>query len=134
MPLFDSNYTKIQVGSYIGTGTYGESSPNTLSFNFPVKYFMIRESVSLNYSTKDSFKGYPYIFNWVFPEFLSTDYTYQNNSYNFLVVNHSYAYIYLKTDSKKQSLSWYNILNKNGSGADYQLNSANVRYIYLAIG
>lgn len=132
MSLFDQTYAKFQMGSYIGTGTYGESSPNTVSFNFPVKYFMIRQSNKS--SINDGFKGYPYIFNWCFPDFLSTNYTYQNNSYNFLVTNSSYADIYLKTDSQKQTLSWYNLQNKSNSGAQYQLNSSNTRYIYLAIG
>ncbi len=132
MALYDKDYAKIQIGSYTGTGTYGENSPNTLSFNFPVKYFMIRESVSSDYRDKESFKGYSYIFNWAFPDFLTTNYTSQNVSYKFLVINSAYAYIKLKTDSEKKSLSWYNEGTNNS--AYYQFNFSNTKYFYLAIG
>ena len=32
---------KMQVGSYVGTGSYGADNPNTLTFNFPPKYLLI---------------------------------------------------------------------------------------------
>ena len=32
---------KIQTGSYVGTGTYGASNPNSLTFNFMPKLFII---------------------------------------------------------------------------------------------
>ena len=34
-------YAKIQTGSYTGTGTYGSSNPNSLTFNFSIKVFQI---------------------------------------------------------------------------------------------
>ena len=33
--------TKIQTGSYTGTGTYGVGNPCTLTFDFPPKFFAI---------------------------------------------------------------------------------------------
>ena len=36
-----SGFAKIQTGSYVGTGTYGESNPNTLTFDFVPKIVVI---------------------------------------------------------------------------------------------
>jgi hypothetical protein len=38
---FLESATKIMSGSYVGTGTYGVSNPNTLTFNRPVKMLVI---------------------------------------------------------------------------------------------
>ena len=37
----DNNFAKIQTGSYTGTGTYGQSNPCSLTFNFTPKVVMI---------------------------------------------------------------------------------------------
>lgn len=42
--------SKIEYGSYVGTGTYGSSSPNVLTFGFvPKTVFVKDETASLNY-------------------------------------------------------------------------------------
>ena len=39
---------KIEVGSYVGTGTYGQSNPNSLTFGFEPKLLIIRNASSSN--------------------------------------------------------------------------------------
>lgn len=36
------NKTIIETGSYVGTGTYGKANPQTLTFNFDVKFFVLQ--------------------------------------------------------------------------------------------
>ena len=43
------DYAKIQTGSYTGTGTYGSSNPNSLTFDFPMQiFFMQGDAMSTN--------------------------------------------------------------------------------------
>lgn len=42
---------KIQTGSYVGTGTYGESNPNTLTFDFEPKLVMVVSQNSYSFGT-----------------------------------------------------------------------------------
>ena len=44
----DNNFAKIQTGSYTGTGTYGQSNPCSLTFNFVPKFVLI---INDGYST-----------------------------------------------------------------------------------
>lgn len=39
------DYAKIQTGSYTGTGTYGSSNPNSLTFNFVPQSFIITSHI-----------------------------------------------------------------------------------------
>ena len=39
----DSNFAKLQAGTYTGTGTYGESNPCSITFNFVPKILMLFE-------------------------------------------------------------------------------------------
>ena len=40
---------KIETGSYVGTGTYGSSNPNSLTFSFVPKFLMIARNNDTNY-------------------------------------------------------------------------------------
>ena len=41
--------TSIETGSYVGTGTYGKANPNTLTFSFDVKLFVVQGADENNY-------------------------------------------------------------------------------------
>lgn len=43
------NKTIIETGSYVGTGTYGKANPQTLTFNFDVKFFVLQGHDRNNY-------------------------------------------------------------------------------------
>lgn len=96
---------KFVVGSYVGTGTYGERNPNQLDFAAT-----LGRLPKLLYITAD------------------------NGSYNMLLTpglttqssNNSYANTIQWTNT---GLSWYCISNKNG-----QMNNESIVYLYVAIG
>lgn len=99
---------KIATGSYIGTGTYGASNPNSLTFAFEPKFL----SIGL---AKEFSDGY------VIP------------NVNFLLMSNggfackSNGAIYGKVDGK--TVYWY-----SGSSVDNQLNTNNYEFTYIAIG
>lgn len=102
---------RIEVGSYVGTGTYGKSNPNTLTLEFEPKLIVITE------------KGYgvnPLGSQW-------------NNSV--ILVQGSYS-MYVQTSK----LCKFNVAGKNatwyteGSTGFQQLNSSGTTYNYIAIG
>ena len=99
---------KIATGSYTGTGTYGASNPNSLTFEFEPKFL----SIGL---AKEFSDGY------VIP------------NVNFLLMSNggfackSNGAIYGKVDGK--TVYWY-----SGSSVDNQLNTNNYEFTYIAIG
>ena len=99
---------KIATGSYTGTGTYGASNPNSLTFAFEPKFL----SIGL---AKEFSDGY------VIP------------NVNFLLMSNggfackSNGAIYGKVDGK--TVYWY-----SGSSVDNQLNTNNYEFTYIAIG
>lgn len=48
------SYAKIEVGSYIGTGTYGSSNPNSLTFDFAPKMVIILPYIIATYNNSQS--------------------------------------------------------------------------------
>lgn len=96
---------KITHGSYVGTGTYGEANPNSLTFDFEPKLVVVNS------------RGYgctPIIM------VRGASGTYINDTSN------SYAYISLSWGEK--TVSWY-----CGEGAEDQANSSGTAYHYIAI-
>lgn len=99
---------KLETGSYTGTGTYGASNPNSLTFAFEPKFL----SIGL---AKEFSDGY------VIP------------NVNFLLMSNggfackSNGAIYGKVDGK--TVYWY-----SGSSVDNQLNTNNYEFTYIAIG
>ena len=97
---------QIYMGSYVGTGTYGQSNPNTLTFPFEPKVILVQEqNTSLMYS------------------FYAVKGT-QRTTTNYL---NSLGDIMLNWD--ENSVSWY---SKNT--VDVQLNHSGYNYNYIAIG
>ena len=94
----------IVTGSYVGTGTWGSEHPNTLTFDFSPKVVIIMGQ-----------KAYSNAITLIAPAQTA----------------------YLSMDSRSVQVTW----NETGvswyqtnSGADYQLNSENIVYSYVAIG
>lgn len=107
---------QIATGSYVGTGTYGASNPNTLTFEFEPKFIFIA-------AVNSSYWG---LFNTLI---LSSEYDspgYAVLGGNPIVNTSSMA----KLDKNTNTLSWY----LNGSNVSLQLNSSGITYHYVSIG
>lgn len=99
------NRARIEVGSYVGTGTYGISNPNSLTFGFEPKIILF-----------DNAGAWPFIN----PKQTSTYY----------LVRETRSYVYVVNISwNGKSVSWY-----SDEHQDYQLNKRGEIYHYIAIG
>lgn len=105
---------RVQVVSYVGTGTYGESNPNSLTFDFVPKLLF----VMMNATTKTSVGAYPYANGWE----------------NMFI----WAYGVAKTCVSRydltftqngKTISWY-----SSTSDDRQCNWSGVKYTAVAIG
>ena len=95
---------RVQVVSYVGTGTYGSNNPTVVNFNFPPKMVIIRQDDD-TYST----------FDWIIG-MTSVEVHWDGNVKCFVTV-----------DGTK--LSFYNV-----SGGIYQMNYMGGEYYAVAIG
>ena len=117
---FDNAVTapKIETGSYVGTGTYGASNPNTLTFRFAPKLVLIYNG-SKDYAMFFAFGlggGYTsggYLFAW---------------SSEMAVSNDTYAKI------NGNVLNWYASNTSATTSRSIQFNVESQTYHYLAIG
>lgn len=117
---FDNAVTapKIEVGSYVGTGTYGQANPNTLTFGFAPKLVLIYNG-SKDYAMFFAFGlggGYTsggYLFAW---------------SSEMAVSNDTYAKI------NGNVLNWYASNTSATTSRSIQFNVESQTYHYLAIG
>lgn len=111
--LEDKGNCRIATGSYVGTGEYGKSHPNTIQLPFPAQI------VLLDVSTCHSFNSTPeyyFLFRQA-AEFMPDD---TSTGFNVLTW----------TD---QAVSWhYNSSDRNGSR--YQFNVSGQTYYYTVIG
>ena len=105
----EDNIPQIATGSYIGTGTYGENNPNSLTFPFEPKVVFIQRSAA----GQDG--GYAWVRN------ASSD-----KSCNY---NSDYHPATCSLTWSGNTLSWYYSVN-----AGYQLNTSGTTYHYVAIG
>lgn len=102
---------KIATGSYTGTGTYGASHPNSLTFEFEPKLVIIQAS-----------QGYGYqmlVFIYKTGEELLMPWQSTSGSFT------------NKGKINNNVVSWY---MEGNSSAIYQLNELNTKYYYIAIG
>lgn len=106
----DSNYMKLAIGSYVGAGTYGKDNPTTVTFPFPIRFFVFPYSSRIKESTIAIMDGLP------------TDFP---RSPNFNVVVGS-KNLLAKKSADNKSISWYS----QDSSSD-QLNDSNMTYYYL---
>lgn len=103
--------TRVQVISYVGTGTYGADNPCSITADFPIKVaislyhyisgsiFMISDELSVNYTPDKGF---------------------DNNNAN---------YSFGKKSHDGKTLTWYST-----RGQDAQFNNSGYTYYFLAIG
>lgn len=110
--LIASGRAQIEVGTYTGTGTYGSSDKNSITFSFTPKMVLIRDQAATNLSYMQM--AAPYIFgNQTF--FTSTD----MSTFRKQVVDISGA-----------TMNWYS----DGGNAQYQMNASGKTYEWIAIG
>ena len=114
-------FTKIQTGSYIGTGTYGENNPNTLTFNFAPKLLWFVASYNSSQNKVEQFGGY---------DILSSDaLTTSMNKYEFTGSYSHVDYSYASKSSDGKTFSWYNT-----AGDNQQFNTQGTKYYWLILG
>lgn len=104
---------RIQTGSYTGTGTYGASNPNSITFSFAPKIIFMRDNTG----------GTTY--NPVFPQLLSTSYAgalgfISNNGFN------------IKKSSDGKTFTWYTTSTLNPPMD--QCNESGWTYVCCAVG
>ena len=103
---YDVPICQYETGSYVGTGTTGQSNPNNLSFSFNPKLVLIVE----NSTTANGMFGV-YI-------------------YNVMITQNNNGTSQIKSFLNQNSLSWY----ITSGIAENQLNKNSTTYYYVAIG
>lgn len=119
------NGVKIATGSYTGTGTYGSSNPNSLTFSFePKLVFMFKDKFPV-YGSVSSTTSYP-----VYGTTIGMTTTYSRSLFNIYGRRSGDDYyLYAKKSSDGKTLSWY-----HEARADDQMNDSGATYRYIAIG
>lgn len=122
---------RVQVLSYVGTGTYGESNPNSVTANFPIKLLAVLaktlKNSNGNFSTRidynNQYKEDPFMVGAI----LTTNYTLGSGcGYKEDVYNTAYG----KKSEDGKTFSWYT----TGSNSARQFNESGYTYIVLLIG
>ena len=117
---------QIEVGSYTGTGTYGQNNPTTIDFGLSPKIVIIYNTNMLPCAVGRSGSPIPFVLNF---NDLSTSYIQITNSYT----GHEYIYAYMRKNVNTQ-LQIYAVTT--GTSSDISSAQLNVRgrtytYIYL---
>ena len=126
-----SSVGKCATGSYVGTGLYGASSPNSLEFTFVPKTVEIL-GYSYEYAGKTQFKlAYQnsYSYPLLIGERLGTEYAegtgfYDGAGYSGVYSNPGYA----KKSADGKTIFWYS------GDANMQFNNSGYTYYYRALG
>lgn len=117
---------EIVTGTYVGTGSAGESNPTSLTFNSKVIFLSIlhyKDDIGIYRNNYD--KAY-----YVMPLALSTSY----RSYVGLNGYTSVEVTYTKKDESGKTISWYSPEKPGDSGpAEAQYNQSGYKYFYMAI-
>lgn len=108
--LLNGPAVQIATGSYTGSGLYGSSHPNSLTFPFAPKLVIVSKSTEGVFSNSN---GWVNGFLWMYP--LTKMYV---NSASMIC------------SLSGKTLSWYT----SGSSEDWQMNASGVVYDYIAIG
>ena len=124
---------RFQMGSYVGTGTYGNKNPCSLTFDFVPKVVYISQPTSIEVQGDDG----QYI---IYSHFIQMVNAASIGNGLFLQRN-----IGQSTDTQQNSVvscsfndktvSWYNLVSSNIAGdAILQMNNSGTTYYYIAIG
>ena len=108
---------KIAVGSYVGTGTWGADSPNSLTFDFVPKLIAI--SGPIHYYRKSVTQVFVY---GAAEAYLS----YYDETGD--------AQVHSITGWGTNTISWYTQYSQEERGTYFQMNAAGKEYHYVAIG
>ncbi len=116
---------RVQVVSYVGTGTYGSSNPNSLTFNFAPKIvkFLFQVEVGIgNHSKIENFQqdGEQY---YMVSDRLTTEFA-QGEGFGY----NSYA-VRGKKSADGKTFTWYTDINSQAQG-----NQKGMKYYFIAIG
>lgn len=113
---------RVQVVSYVGTGTYGSSNPCSLTFDFAPKVVMfLRGYKQLSTQYHSLYSSY----NRDVPVIVTADLSEKFTRYNgFGYYNEAYA----KKDTTGRVISWYNTIDNSN-----QANENGITYYFLAI-
>lgn len=104
---------RIATGSYTGTGTYGKSNPNSLTFDFEPKLLIVGQRARGLHARGNSNRWYDSVI-WIFGQEFAE------------VYSDTGAEVYFSVSGN--TISWY------GTTAANQLNYGSAEYIYFAIG
>jgi hypothetical protein len=124
---------RIATGSYVGTGTWGESSPNKLTFSFtPKVVFVVQYFNSASgvygpiYSSQKASNAV------MVADTLTESFQSGNGFYELGYINDEARYSYGKKSKDGKTFYWYFSYDKDRSGS--QLNSSGSVYYWVAIG
>ena len=125
-----SSGAKIEVGSYTGSGKYGSSNPNTLTFGFEPKFFVVmkRSSSSSQMPNQSSYSrqvcGQFYAIRNA--ELLGCTAQNPGNSGSTAPV--------IQIEWMDSSIKWWLVVPSNSNNAADQFNESRTTYDYIAIG
>ena len=127
-------FTKIQTGSYDGTGTSGVNNPCSLTFNFAPKLFIF--TMSWNYrndGTHSNLESSPICFGALIRDQceLLVDCTAVTTDYK--PCGPGYGTINIKKSSDGKTLIWYSLVSDTDNGK-YQMNYNLSKYWWVALG
>ena len=125
---------RIEVGSYVGTGTYGADNPCSITCSFPPKIIWIYAKGSTMIPAFDVATGY---FSRTIVDFSSLSETYTSGRGFFLGDNKVGAgYGYAKKSNGGKTIEWYSNYKSNYPGSDvsHQLNDKNSIFDWIAFG
>lgn len=114
---------RIVQGSYIGTGTYGDSAnPTSITFEFEPKFVFVAPSSGLLYYG-GSYSSFHQYFEWISGVQHATSFNNSSQTYGLTFVQNG------------NTLSWYLNNYKEATGsAQYEYNTSGTTYYYFAIG
>lgn len=112
-----SGGAKIQTGSYVGTGTYGQANPCSLTFSFTPKFIIIYAIDTTNETGNFLFENFAVGIAGYMLQVKDNSYTYANK---------------ITYDTNK--ISWYTQIDSTVDGPRRQLNLTDYRYCWTAIG
>jgi hypothetical protein len=111
----EADGVKIEVGSYVGTGTYGSGNKNSLTFGFEPKVVIVHSDKVTDFGQ--------YVLIWVFGS------TYATNGRS-AATSSATKETYVVCSFSGTTLSWHTA----GTSSIYQLNNSGTTYNYVAIG
>ena len=114
------NGVRMATGSYVGTGQYGSSNPNILTFDFEPKLVFVQ------YIGSTTIIPLGIMFCQVEGQ--------RNNGITFTYSIDTSQVRNLRVERKGNTVNWYTLNNNSNYGPNYQLNVQNEQYNYIAFG